>query len=405
MPALARNNSATNKDKARSKKTAASSEKQRKLFKGEIRTVSATPISHLRMNSSHQSVDMEKLTLVHLNEEHVSSGPLASNPLSSDACDTVTSPMPSSSLPLSSPLSMSSLDFPPTPLQQNHFNVFGTSPDKVNPLSGLHYHQQYQVSLSKINSLEDRAVSPQSRSDSPIPTPLLDRRESDDSVTIHDPHHQDKKSKSKSANRMTLWGKKVFGNQQRTLSSPTSPDGISPLTAAAGLSLNTPSSSSSSTGGNPTPPSSSSSSSSTQHQQLTQHSNHHQDQQQQHRAGMQKSLRHILSRPTQQAEGDETHNSDSKPTHNKPLMPTLSKSSPSAPVPVGNKLVFGVPLEEAVRISRVSEGYPLPFIVYRCIEYLDAKNAVLEEGLYRLSGSNTMLQKLKKKFNQGKQDM
>jgi RalA-binding protein 1 len=303
---------------------------------------------------------------------------------------------------------MSSLDFPPTPLQQNHFNVFGTSPDKGNPPNGLYYHQQHQQhSLSKINSLEDRAVSPQSRSDSPIPTALLDRRESDDSVTIHDhqqQQHQDKKSKTKSANRMTLWGKKVFGNQQRTLSSPTSPDIISPLTTAGGLSLNTPSSSSSSTGGNPTPPSSSSSSSSTQHQQPTQQSTHHQDQQQQHRAGMQKSLRHILSRPTQHTDGDETHHNDSKPTHNKPLMPTLSKSSPSAPAPIANKLVFGVPLEEAVRISRVSEGYPLPFIVYRCIEYLDAKNAVLEEGLYRLSGSNTMLQKLKKKFNQGKEE-
>ncbi|KAL0082942.1 hypothetical protein J3Q64DRAFT_1642383 [Phycomyces blakesleeanus] len=62
--------------------------------------------------------------------------------------------------------------------------------------------------------------------------------------------------------------------------------------------------------------------------------------------------------------------------------------------------VFGVPLEEAVRISRISEKYELPAIVYRCIEYLEAKDAFEEEGIYRLSGSAVKIKSLKDQFNQ-----
>ncbi|KAF7725519.1 hypothetical protein EC973_009549 [Apophysomyces ossiformis] len=64
------------------------------------------------------------------------------------------------------------------------------------------------------------------------------------------------------------------------------------------------------------------------------------------------------------------------------------------------KRVFGVPLEEAISVSRISEKYEIPAVVFRCIEYLDAKDAVMEEGLYRLSGSNTVIQNLKQKFDQ-----
>ncbi|KAJ3047286.1 hypothetical protein HK097_011681, partial [Rhizophlyctis rosea] len=63
------------------------------------------------------------------------------------------------------------------------------------------------------------------------------------------------------------------------------------------------------------------------------------------------------------------------------------------------KKVFGVPLEVAVGLSRVKEGYELPAVVYRCIEYLDAKKAAEEEGIYRLSGSTTTIQALKERFN------
>ncbi|RKP22252.1 Rho GTPase activation protein, partial [Syncephalis pseudoplumigaleata] len=48
--------------------------------------------------------------------------------------------------------------------------------------------------------------------------------------------------------------------------------------------------------------------------------------------------------------------------------------------------VFGVPLERAIEVSRVKEGFECPAVVYRTIEYLEAKQAEHEEGIYRLSG-------------------
>ncbi|KAJ3060805.1 hypothetical protein HK102_009353, partial [Quaeritorhiza haematococci] len=67
--------------------------------------------------------------------------------------------------------------------------------------------------------------------------------------------------------------------------------------------------------------------------------------------------------------------------------------------------VFGVPLEQAVAVSKVSENYALPAVVYRCIEYLDAKKAAEEEGIYRLSGSATVINGLKDRFNNGDMDL
>ncbi|KAI8067908.1 hypothetical protein BC940DRAFT_354536 [Gongronella butleri] len=66
----------------------------------------------------------------------------------------------------------------------------------------------------------------------------------------------------------------------------------------------------------------------------------------------------------------------------------------------GPKQVFGVPLDEAIQVSRIAPQYELPAIVYRCIEYLEAKNAAQEEGIYRLSGSAAKIKKLKERFNQ-----
>ncbi|QQK41756.1 Rho GTPase activator (Bem3), putative [Penicillium digitatum] len=62
--------------------------------------------------------------------------------------------------------------------------------------------------------------------------------------------------------------------------------------------------------------------------------------------------------------------------------------------------VFGIPLAEAVQDC----GLPgidmeLPAVVYRCIEYLHAKEAALEEGIFRLSGSNVVIKALKERFN------
>ncbi len=62
--------------------------------------------------------------------------------------------------------------------------------------------------------------------------------------------------------------------------------------------------------------------------------------------------------------------------------------------------MFGAPLAEAVRHNGpVDVKVPLPAVVYRCIQYLDAKNAVTEEGIFRLSGSNVLIKQLRERFN------
>ncbi|KAK1755376.1 hypothetical protein QBC47DRAFT_423465 [Echria macrotheca] len=69
---------------------------------------------------------------------------------------------------------------------------------------------------------------------------------------------------------------------------------------------------------------------------------------------------------------------------------------PSGPV----RQVFGAPLAEAVRYNSPTDiRVPLPAVVYRCIQYLDAKNAINEEGIFRLSGSNVVIKQLKERFN------
>lgn len=61
--------------------------------------------------------------------------------------------------------------------------------------------------------------------------------------------------------------------------------------------------------------------------------------------------------------------------------------------------VFGVPLAESIAISSIHEGLALPSVVYRCIEYLEKRNAFMEEGIYRLSGSSAVIKTLKDRFN------
>ncbi|KAL2072827.1 hypothetical protein VTL71DRAFT_12170 [Oculimacula yallundae] len=62
--------------------------------------------------------------------------------------------------------------------------------------------------------------------------------------------------------------------------------------------------------------------------------------------------------------------------------------------------VFGSPLGEAVRYNHpVDVQIELPAVVFRCIEYLDAKNAAGEEGIFRLSGSNVVIKQLRERFN------
>lgn len=65
-----------------------------------------------------------------------------------------------------------------------------------------------------------------------------------------------------------------------------------------------------------------------------------------------------------------------------------------------SRAVFGVPLAEAVEFARPADAdTELPAVVYRCIQYLTAMNAVAEEGIFRLSGSNTVIRALKERFN------
>jgi RalA-binding protein 1 len=67
-----------------------------------------------------------------------------------------------------------------------------------------------------------------------------------------------------------------------------------------------------------------------------------------------------------------------------------------APTP---RPVFGVSLQEAVSVARVHEGLDLPAIVFRCVEFLEAKGAIEEEGIYRLSGSSVIIKGYKERFN------
>lgn len=65
-----------------------------------------------------------------------------------------------------------------------------------------------------------------------------------------------------------------------------------------------------------------------------------------------------------------------------------------------SRTVFGAPLAEATEISQpVGVDVYLPAVVYRCIEYLDAKEAAKEEGIFRLSGSSLVIKSLRERFN------
>ncbi|RDB20931.1 hypothetical protein Hypma_011957 [Hypsizygus marmoreus] len=61
------------------------------------------------------------------------------------------------------------------------------------------------------------------------------------------------------------------------------------------------------------------------------------------------------------------------------------------------RAVFGVALEESLDVAQIAN---LPAIVFRSIQYLEAKKAEQEEGIYRLSGSSAVIKSLKDRFNQ-----
>lgn len=66
----------------------------------------------------------------------------------------------------------------------------------------------------------------------------------------------------------------------------------------------------------------------------------------------------------------------------------------------GVRAVFAIPLAESIENARPVGVYTeLPAVMYRCIEYLTYKNAIAEEGIFRLSGSNTIIKALRDRFN------
>ncbi|KZO92911.1 RhoGAP-domain-containing protein [Calocera viscosa TUFC12733] len=58
--------------------------------------------------------------------------------------------------------------------------------------------------------------------------------------------------------------------------------------------------------------------------------------------------------------------------------------------------VFGVTLQESLAVASIAN---LPAVVFRCIEYLEARGAEREEGIYRLSGSSAVVKALRERFN------
>lgn len=63
------------------------------------------------------------------------------------------------------------------------------------------------------------------------------------------------------------------------------------------------------------------------------------------------------------------------------------------------KQVFGVPLQQALLVKSIAN---LPTPVFRCITYLEAHHAEKEEGIYRIGGSQSVMNRLKERFNAGK---
>ncbi|KAJ1654258.1 hypothetical protein IWQ61_005775, partial [Dispira simplex] len=63
--------------------------------------------------------------------------------------------------------------------------------------------------------------------------------------------------------------------------------------------------------------------------------------------------------------------------------------------------VFGIELAQAATATPLDDDLPLPAVVIRCIEYLDA-NGLYEVGLYRIPGSTTQVGKLRAVFDKGR---
>ncbi len=82
------------------------------------------------------------------------------------------------------------------------------------------------------------------------------------------------------------------------------------------------------------------------------------------------------------------------------IPPARDRAPAQAPAPAPCPPGLRRSSREAVRFnSPLDVKVPLPAVVFRCIQYLDAKNAVYEEGIFRLSGSNVVIKQLRERFN------
>ncbi|KAL3232231.1 GTPase-activating protein BEM3 [Nakaseomyces bracarensis] len=73
----------------------------------------------------------------------------------------------------------------------------------------------------------------------------------------------------------------------------------------------------------------------------------------------------------------------------------------NTPVPVNRNAIFGATLQHCVKLSSKTyqRNYHLPSIVYRCLEYLYKNHGIQEEGIFRLSGSSTLIKQLQERFD------
>ncbi|KAF2221583.1 hypothetical protein BDZ85DRAFT_201435, partial [Elsinoe ampelina] len=84
-------------------------------------------------------------------------------------------------------------------------------------------------------------------------------------------------------------------------------------------------------------------------------------------------------------------------TESTPRESMSQKEQGESPAP---RAVFGAHLAEAVEFAAPTDvPVRLPAVVYRCIEYLRAHDAIHEEGIFRMSGSNLVIRGLKERFN------
>ncbi|KAI7860175.1 hypothetical protein BDC45DRAFT_529793 [Circinella umbellata] len=307
------------------------SEKQRKVSKDEIRPVAAAPIKSIK-----NSPDMDKLTSTPMvqqrNQPLTSNGgsTLAMNGNNDESIIAATHLTPSASTDSSTGSSNAyfSTSSPSNPVTSGPGNNdMPSSPPPPPP------HTTPPRRKSDGGNEEEDLARLRSNMTSPIPGAF---RSSEDLLsTSYETSSNDKKGRQK-ANRVTMWGKKMFSSSSSDNNISTGYSNNHNNVSGTNLTTEPPRTSNVPSG-----------------------------------------FRSLLTRSSN--DSSERHSEDADKF---------------------NRRVFGVQLEDAIRVSRISDSCELPAIVYRCIEYLDAKNAVMEEGLYRLSGSNMVIQKLKQRFNQ-----